>query len=210
MKGNDVPRNKEANEQMRAQSREQILTTARRLFAERGYFNCKVSDIASEAGMSQGNLYWYFSSKEEVLKAVLADGFETLGKLMEDVLARPGTSIEKLDTLLREYLVFGRERGEFVAIFMSLMAHGGVPLMHELGFDTVQIGMRYHQSLSIILAQGQSERTIIADIDPNLLAMFFFAFFNGLMVTYGKDWTSVPIELIQQAAFRLLGGYVSK
>jgi AcrR family transcriptional regulator len=32
-------------------------------------------EIAREAGMSQGNVCWFFKSKEDLLKAVLADGF---------------------------------------------------------------------------------------------------------------------------------------
>ncbi len=190
---------------MRTQSREQILSAARKLFAEHGFFNCKVSDIAHQAGMSQGNVYWYFPSKEDMLKAVLADGFETLGRLVEEAAALPGASTGKLDHLLKTYLLFGRQRGDFVAVFMSLLAHGGTPLLRDLGFDTVQIGMRYHQALSSILAQGQNEQTVRRNIDPNVLAMYFFAFFNGLMITYGKEWMNLPDKLVREAVLRLLG-----
>jgi len=203
-----MPRSKMVSEQMRAQTREKILTTARRLFAARGYFNCKISDIAREAGMSQGILYWYFASKEELLKSVLADGFETLGQLTETAANRSGTSREKLSALLDDYITFGRQKGEFTAVFISIMGHGGLPLLAKLGFDTTQIGMRYHQALSTILAQGQAEGVVLAGIDPNILAMFFFSLFNGLMITYGTDWLNVPDQYVRQAVLRLLGSYV--
>jgi len=204
-----MPRNKTISEQMRAQTREKILTTARRLFAGRGYFNCKISDIAREAGMSQGILYWYFASKEELLKSVLADGFETLGQLTESAASRSGTSREKLTALLDDYIAFGRQKGEFTAVFISIMGHGGLPLLAKLGFDTTQIGMHYHQALSTILAQGQAEGVVLADIDPNLLAMFFFSLFNGLMITYGTDWLEVPDRYVRQAVLRLLGSDIA-
>lgn len=200
-----MPRNKIVSEQMRAQTQEKILTNARKLFAERGYYNCKISDIAREAGMSQGILYWYFASKEELLKSVLADGFETLGQMTEAAASRAGTAQEKLNSLLDDYIIFGREKGEFTAIFMSLMSHGGTPLVQQLGFDTLQIGMRYHQALASILAQGQAEGIVIPGIEPNILGMFFFALFNGLMITYGKSWLEVPDQLVRQAVLRLLG-----
>jgi hypothetical protein len=85
------------------------------------------------------------------------------------------------------------------------MGHGGLPLLAKLGFDTTQIGMRYHQALSAILAQGQEEGTVLAGIDPNILTMFFFSLFNGLMITYGTDWLNVPDQYVRQAAQRLLG-----
>jgi AcrR family transcriptional regulator len=204
-----MPRNKQISEQMRTQTREKILSTARKLFAKQGYFNCKISDIAQEAGMSQGILYWYFSSKEELLKSVLSDGFETLGQLTESAANRSGTSREKLDALLDDYIAFGRQKGEFTAVFISILGHGGMPLLMKLGFNTTQIGMRYHQALSTILAQGQAEGTVLPEIDPNILTMFFFSLFNGLMITYGTDWLNVPEQFVRQAVLRLLGSQIT-
>ena len=199
-----MARNIAANERMRLESREQILAASRKLFSERGFFNCKVADIAVEAGMSQGNIYWYFPGKEEILKAILEDGFGRLESLLAEAEMHPGPSSKKIDTLLDEYIAFGHDHGEFITIFMSLMSHGGVPFLVELGFDTVQIGTRYHQHLAAILSVAQVEG-VVTHIDPQFLSMFFFAFFNGLIITYGKDWEHLPPELIKDAVFRLLG-----
>ena len=100
-----MARGKEISQQMREQSRAQILDAARKLFAERGYFNCKVSDIAKEANMSQGNVYWYFSSKEDVLKAVLSEGFGRIESLLADAASRPGDALSSLGTLLDQYFL---------------------------------------------------------------------------------------------------------
>ena len=73
------PRNKELSEQMREEARTALLAAGRQLFSEQGYFKSKVSDVARAAGMSQGNVYWYFSSKEELLKAVIRPVFALSG-----------------------------------------------------------------------------------------------------------------------------------
>lgn len=197
-------RGEKANQHMRAQSRAQILSAARSLFAENGYFNCKVADIAQEAGMSQGNLYWYFPSKEDILKAVLSTGFERVESLLVEAAQIPGDALSKLDYLVEKYLEYAQEQGDFHAIFLSLLGHGGMPLMRQLGFDTVEIGMRYHQHLAAILTQARAEG-VVADIDPNFLAMFYFSFFNGLLLTYREDWTMLSPELIRQTVLRMLG-----
>jgi AcrR family transcriptional regulator len=205
VKGIVMPRSKALSEQMRAQSLEALLSAARKLFAEKGFFNCRISDLASEAGMSQGNVYWYFPSKEAILQAVLQDGFESLENLMLTVAAQPGSSRKKLDALLEAYIEFGREKGEFTAILMSLMGHGGAPLLLELGFDLETIGFGYHQALSPIITQAQSEGEILPNVETNSLIMFYFAFFNGLMITYGRDWLHLPNDVIREAALRLVG-----
>jgi AcrR family transcriptional regulator len=200
-----MPRSKKQSKQMRAESRAKILQAARRLFAAQGYFKCTVSDVAREAGMSQGNIYWYFNSKESLLKAVLKDGFTALGEVLQEAQSQPGTGLEKLSFAVEQYILFAHERGTFTQILMSLMAHGGVPFLNELGFDMLQIGGEYHQSLSPILAQARAEGSVV-DVDPHILSMFFFAFMNGLVITYGEDWIELPPELVRDGVLRLLGG----
>jgi AcrR family transcriptional regulator len=54
---------------------------ARRVFAEKGYFNAKISDIAAAAGRSPGSFYNYYDNKQQLLEALLE-------QFNEDVLAR--------------------------------------------------------------------------------------------------------------------------
>ncbi|MCC5579961.1 TetR/AcrR family transcriptional regulator [Microtetraspora sp. AC03309] len=48
-----------------------FLDAARQVFAEKGYFNAKISDIAQAAGKSPGSFYNYYENKEELLEALL-------------------------------------------------------------------------------------------------------------------------------------------
>ena len=199
-----MPRSKVISQQMRERSRAQILEAGRKLFARQGFFNCKAADIAREAGMSQGNLYWYFPSKDEVLKAILADGFARIEVVLAGASGHPGSGREKMAFLLQGYTAFLREFGDFSVIFISIMGHGGMPLLRELGFDTPQIGMGYHRHLQAILSQAQQEGLLPGE-NLEVLPVFFFSFFNGMMLTYANDWTRIPPEQIESAVWRMLG-----
>ncbi|MDL9935335.1 TetR/AcrR family transcriptional regulator [Gordonia sp. ABSL1-1] len=48
-----------------------FLDAARRMFAEKGFLNTKISDIAAAAGRSTGSFYNYYESKERLLEALL-------------------------------------------------------------------------------------------------------------------------------------------
>ena len=199
-----MPRSKSTNEAMRVHSRDQIIVAARQLFAERGYFNCKVSDIAQAAAMSQGNVYWYFHSKDDMLKAILSDGFQQSEQLLLEVAASPGSGHDKLVLLVDRYRTFCKDNSDFQTIVLSLFGHGGPQFMHKLGFDTADIARRFQTAMSQTLRQAQAEGSMMP-IVRDAPAMFFFSFFNGMMLTYGPDWREMPQELIVEAVLRLLG-----
>ncbi|HEX2980136.1 MAG TPA: TetR/AcrR family transcriptional regulator [Anaerolineaceae bacterium] len=202
-----MPRTKQQTEQIRAESREKILITARRLFAEKGYDGCNVSDIAREAGMSQGNIYWYFPSKKEIFLAVLMDGFTLLGEVMSRAASGPGTAAEKMGAFLNDYFALMKDKGgeEFVSIVVTFIAQGGVEHFADFGISTRQIGAGYHQSLNAIFTQGQQEGVVTSGIDPNQLSMYFFALTNGLMLMYPEEWKEIPKETLHRTILRLVG-----
>ncbi|MBW2372794.1 MAG: helix-turn-helix transcriptional regulator, partial [Deltaproteobacteria bacterium] len=52
--------------------RAQILEAALRCFSEKGYHEATMDDLAREAGLSKGSLYWHFKSKAQVFAGLLA------------------------------------------------------------------------------------------------------------------------------------------
>jgi len=60
----------------------QILSCAKRVFAERGYHAANVSHICAAAGIGRGTLYQYFSNKRALLTAILRETLERVRALM--------------------------------------------------------------------------------------------------------------------------------
>ncbi len=199
-----MPRSPTLSAEMRAESRGRLIDASRRLFAERGYFNTSVTDITVEAGMSPGNLYWHFSSKEDLLKAVLAEGFERLEATTAEIAAFPGPPLAKIDYMVERFDDLYRHQGDFTTILLMLMGHGGPAYLKELGFDMARIGARLHANLGALFAEARA-RKIVADVDPNTLVMAVFAFFNGLMVTYRDEWGLIPPDVLRATVRRLCG-----
>jgi TetR/AcrR family transcriptional repressor of uid operon len=59
-----------ANVQLRYDRRDEILAAAQRCFARSGFHGASMQDICAEAGMSPGNLYRYFPSKEALVAGI--------------------------------------------------------------------------------------------------------------------------------------------
>lgn len=60
------------------QRREQILAAAAEVFAEKGYHSASISDVIVRAGIARGTFYLYFTSKHNVLEAILDGVLSTL------------------------------------------------------------------------------------------------------------------------------------
>ena len=70
--------------------KKEILKSAITLFARNGIANTKISDIAIEANMSNGNIYLYFESKEEIIKESIRSYLAKLDKAGADHVAGVG------------------------------------------------------------------------------------------------------------------------
>lgn len=84
---------------------QEIVTTAAELFGARGYDGVSLEDVADRLDVTKGSLYYYFSSKDELVTAAI----ETLGSdwtaRLEGLPAgRQGTLTERLRALLREHI----------------------------------------------------------------------------------------------------------
>jgi AcrR family transcriptional regulator len=110
------------------QTRQLIVETALRLFRERGYAETTMRAIASEAGVSVGNAYYYFDSKEHLVQ-------EFYGRLQaehraaaEPVLRRESDFGPRLRGVLTAWLDVARPYHAFAAKFFKVAAEPSSPL----------------------------------------------------------------------------------
>ena len=82
--------------------RDRITAAAARLFAERGIAATTVRMIGDEVGVLSGSLYHHFSSKEEMVDAIIARYFEELLERYKAVLAEFDAPRDRLAELTRE------------------------------------------------------------------------------------------------------------
>lgn len=63
-----MPKTSEQNKKIKEQKREIIISTALNLFADKGFHNTSMEQIASHAKISKGLIYNYFESKDALLE----------------------------------------------------------------------------------------------------------------------------------------------
>ncbi len=89
--------------------RAELMETAGRLFAERGFASVRVSDIVAAMGVAQGTFYYYFPTKDHVLVALLEVKWQEVAAFIEAELSAYDEPVARLSAALAWMLRPGSE-----------------------------------------------------------------------------------------------------
>jgi TetR/AcrR family fatty acid metabolism transcriptional regulator len=157
-----------------------ILRAAIRVFANNGYFNSKVADIAREAGVADGTVYLYFRSKEEILHSIFDRSMEEAiaeGRKQLDALADPREKLRRIAFLHLERLGADRD----LAVVFQVELRGSTKFMEEFsatGFAD------YLALIRTTFEEGQRAGVFRSDLNAKIVAKVLF----GALDEMATNW----------------------
>ena len=185
--------------EQKEEKRQKILMTALTLFVERGYYDTKITDIASAVPMSTGLMFHYFESKEELLlelvkmgagatkSASAGSGGDQSGSASSEKKMPEGMEIPPdiyLTKFLEQLFAYAKEQPWVFNMFvlMSQARRSGMPeeaRQVAMSVDTVE-------STAKLIEQGQ-KTGIFRKGDARLLSRCFWASVQGVMEEMAMD-----------------------
>jgi AcrR family transcriptional regulator len=149
--------------------RDELLRIAAGLFAEKGFKNTTVRDIADAAGILSGSLYHHFDSKESMVDEILSTFQEELFARYDEVLASDVDARAKIDRAVRlSFEAIDRHHFE-VAIFQNEADYLGTfdrfGYLAERNAQSREVWMR-------LLTEGVSTGVLRKDLDVELVYRF--------------------------------------
>jgi AcrR family transcriptional regulator len=196
------PRSEEANIQIKDDRQKQILCSALKVFIHKGFAAAKMSDIATEAGISYGLMYHYFQSKDEIYAELVRDAVDSSRRVIEQVSAGDMEPIDKMRALVaRVFKSVGEQQsaGYSFVLMMEAMTSGAYPVP---AMGRVHGSGRPFDLLVHVIEQGQYTGHI-AQGDPAELVMTFFAAILGLAsLKVGGSMAAMPDPEILMRIFR--------
>jgi AcrR family transcriptional regulator len=164
--------------------RPQIVDAAIRVFIRKGYRKATMPEIAAEAGLSVGGVYWYFKGKDEIVAAILDRTFdEDLGALTV-LLAASAPTAERL----RAFVDFYAGSFEDWQWMNTIGAEFYGEAVHDAKVQEVIVRYlgRYRHALAALIAQGIRAGEF-RPVDPMDTANVFLGIEEGLSMLLAVD-----------------------
>lgn len=159
-----------------------IIVAATKVFAKKGFFNARISDIAKEAKVADGTIYLYFNNKFDILISVLE---EEIGKIIEQIEKAIGqeTDPEKMLTIFIEKHLLAMKQNKNLAEVIHIELRQSDRLIKEYRNTSFK---QYIDVISRIIETGQEVGVYRMNILPDIAKRAFF----GALDEVTRIWTT--------------------
>jgi TetR/AcrR family fatty acid metabolism transcriptional regulator len=187
--------------------REAILRAATRVFAEKGYFNSKVADIAKAAGVADGTVYLYFKNKDDVLHSIFDRAmaeFIAEGRRELALIDKPEDKLKRIAELHLERLGADRD----MAIVFQVELRGSIKFMQEFS------AAGFAEYLDVIrgtIEAGQKSGAFRTDLKPIVCAKMIYGALDEMVTNWILSNRSYPLEPMAGEVLKVFfGGLLTK
>ncbi len=157
-------------EQQRAEKREKILKAAVRIFAEKGFYNTRISEIARDAGVADGTIYLYFKNKDDILITVfeesVADILVSFRKKLQDL----DNPVDKLKAFIRLHLNIVKTDPDLASVLQLELRQSNKFIKEYTGHSFTD----YLNFIREIIEEGQHKKVFRDDLQISLIKRVLF------------------------------------
>jgi AcrR family transcriptional regulator len=186
------------------QTRQLILNTARRLFAQKGMEECTIRDIAREAGVSPASVVVHFKSKTALLEEALnRDIARTLSELTASLPPEP----DLLGRLLHLARGFFRLYDHNRTLYRALIRH----TLFEPAAETPNLATVSHlylRFLAGLVDDAKAAGLLRADVDAAVAAAALFSLYLGALTLLFRS-PNMTVEQVVAALAAMTGQYLT-
>ena len=178
-----------------AEKRRVILDAAVRVFARQGFNQCRVSDIADEAGVAYGLVYHYFRSKDEVLDTLFLERWNVLLDVIRDLDGREIAPREKLYAIGSFIVDSYRHDPELMKVIIVEVTRAA----NSFGQTHLVKIREAYGLIADIVAKAQEQGAFKDTVTPEFAAMAFYGAIEQVLTGWIFDVLPRSDEEYEQA-----------
>ncbi|MBI5514690.1 MAG: TetR/AcrR family transcriptional regulator [Deltaproteobacteria bacterium] len=174
------PRKREDAPRPAGDKRDRILRAAVKVFARKGFYASRVSEIARAAGVADGTIYLYFKSKDELLTSLFEDRMVRLLERMRAAAAAHPRGPDRLRAVLELQLGLLAEERDLAEV-ITVNLRQSTRFLKQ--FATRRFA-EYLDLMATMVADGQRAGEFRADLSPRVVARALFGALDGVAMTW--------------------------
>ena len=182
--------------------RQGILGAAAVLFAQAGYANVKMMDIAKSCGASKSMLYHYFPRKEDVLFEIMKTQVESYLLATEAVMARPSAPEERLREFVSMWIRRASEARARITVLMY--EHKFLPKRQRALVDGV--ARRLIERVAELVSQVNPALKLVGPAHHRTYTLLLFGLLNWTEVWFRRSGPIGPEEMADMIFDLFLNG----
>jgi TetR/AcrR family fatty acid metabolism transcriptional regulator len=163
-----------------ADKRERILKAAIKVFARKGFYAARVSEIAKAAGVADGTIYLYFRNKDDVLTSVFESRITRLVEVLREIVGGGGSFEERFTRIVELQLGVLDGRRDLAEVVTVNLRQSSKLLKQFAAPFFVQ----YLEVMAGLIAEAQREGTVRDDVSPRLVARSLWGAIDGIALTW--------------------------
>lgn len=147
-----------------------ILDAAVKVFARKGFFQARVSEIAREAEVADGTIYLYFHNKDDILISLFEDGMQKVIDSVRAEIDKETDPLKKIQCFARAHLALVENNKDMAEIIQ-------VELRQSSKFMKEYRNEKFYEYLNLIetvVREGQAQGVIRKDVEPGIVKRAFF------------------------------------
>ena len=173
-----------------------LLDAAARVFAQRGFVNAQMDEIAAAADTSKGGLYFHFPNKEALIGAVIERAGEALRRRIDASMSAAGPDpVARAEAALATLIRTLSEHRSFARVLASETFGGSTVARQRLAQIEDGFVEMIAQELRRALDSGQLSG-LDAPFDPELTARAWVGMAQGTLSAWAAGRLTTPIERI--------------
>ncbi|RTL69692.1 MAG: TetR/AcrR family transcriptional regulator [Pseudonocardiaceae bacterium] len=186
--------------------REEVLDVAARMFFERGYEATTTQDIGAALGLLKGSIYYYISSKEDLLFELVQQYHDDTRVYFERILASDAAPLDKL----RELITVETAHTATNLTKSSLFYTEWRSLPAERQREIVAERTRHEKAVEQWIREAQAAGDVRADTDVRLATFAIFGMVNSVYRWFRPDGRRTAEEVGAEFSELVLGGLASR
>ncbi|MFZ6029081.1 MAG: TetR family transcriptional regulator [Chloroflexota bacterium] len=179
-------------------TREQLLAKALKVFSKKGYAAATLEDIAREAEVTRGAIYWHFGSKAELYNTLIREYSSRGANIMQQTASEGGTLSDILrKVFVRQLQAVEDDTALRAMMELQLFQTGLIAELAEGRQQQIEASAGLVEMLTGIMEQGAQEGLLRTDVHPKEMARAYLALQNGLI----HLWLTSPNQFsLQESA----------